>query len=170
MTRSMVHTAARLITAGIAVAAALGAHPASAEQGTLSDHSVHSQPLDAEGILTWDALANLDVRVETPAPLQTLFFVEFPEKIRELDGETVRLKGFMYPLEAGEAHAWFLLSALPPACPFCLPGTSRTLVDVHGEAPIRYTLDPVVLEGKFALLSEDDSGLYYRLMDAVQVE
>ena len=170
MKRNVSRIAALLFTAGIVAAAALGLNTALAQEDALSDHSVHSQPLDAEGILTWDALANLEVRVETPAPLQTLFFVEFSEKIKELDGETVRLKGFMYPLEAGEAHAWFLLSALPPACPFCLPGTSRTLVDVHGEEPIRYTLDPVVLEGKFALLSEDDSGLYYRLKDAVQVE
>ncbi len=153
-----------------ALVAVLAAAPAAAQQGALSDHNTHSQPLDAEGVLTWDALANLDIRVETPAPLQTVFYVEFPENLKALDGTVVRMKGFMYPLEAGEAHDKFLLAALPPACPFCLPGNAKTLVDVIGSEPIRYTLDPVVLEGKFTILENDISGFYYRLSDAGQVE
>ena len=157
------------LIAGALVAVLAGA-PAAAQQGALSDHNTHNQPLDAEGVLTWDALANLDIRVETPAPLQTVFYVEFPESLKALDGTVVRMKGFMYPLEAGEAHDKFLLAALPPACPFCLPGNAKTLVDVIGSEPIRYTLDPVVLEGKFTILENDITGFYYRLSDAGQVE
>jgi len=144
--------------------------PAAAQQSVSESHTRHNEPIDAEGVLTWDALANLDIRVETPAPLQTLFFIEFPESLLALDGEPVRLKGFMYPLEAGEAHDSFLLSALPPACPFCLPGNSKTLVDVKGDEPIRYTLEPVLLEGRFVLIKGDESGLYYRLAEARQIE
>ena len=101
----------------IALAAALQVAPAAAQQGLPANHTQHNVPVDADGALTWEALSNLDIRVETPAPLQTIFHIEFPESLKRLDGETVRLKGFMYPLEAGEAHSTFLLSALPPACP-----------------------------------------------------
>ncbi len=159
-------------TLGIAAALALllAAAPGAAQQNLPADHTVHNQPVDADGALSWEALANLDVRVETPAPLQTIFHIEFPEALRALDGQIVRMKGFMYPLEAGETHDSFLLSALPPACPFCLPGNARTLVDVECAKPVRYTLDPVMLEGRFALLENDDTGLHYRLSEAGPVE
>ncbi len=154
------------------LAVLLIALPAAAtEPGLPANHEIHNQPpVDSEGTLTWDALANLEIRVETPAPLQTLFYVEFPESLRALDGERVRIKGFMYPLEAGETHDKFLLAALPPACPFCLPGNAKTLVDVHCDRPVGYTMEPVILEGRFTLLDEDDTGLYYRLSEAGPVE
>ena len=154
------------------LASLLMAGPLAATESELpANHDVHNQPpIDAEGTLTWDALANLEIRVETPAPLQTLFFVEFPESLRALDGERVRIKGFMYPLEAGETHNKFLLAALPPACPFCLPGNAKTLVDVHCDRPVGYTMEPVILEGRFTILEEDDTGLYYRLTEAGPVE
>ena len=170
MLSAMRHFVLRIVPSIMAVF--LVAAPAVAtEPGLPANHEVHNKPpIDAEGTLTWDALANLEIRVETPAPLRTLFYVEFPESLRALDGERVRIKGFMYPLEAGETHDKFLLAALPPACPFCLPGNARTLVDVRCDRPVGYTMEPVILEGQFTLLEEDDTGLYYRLTGAGPVE
>ena len=153
-----------------AVLCLLTSLPAAAQQDQTPAHDVHNQPVDADGALTWEALSNLDVRVETPAPLRTIFHIEFPESLRAFDGAVVRLKGFMYPLEVGETHTKFLLSALPPACPFCLPGTATTLVDIHCDEPVRYTLEPVMLEGRFALLEDDITGLYYRLTEATAIQ
>ena len=156
--------------APLALLAFLLAGPAAAQESLPEGHNRHNVPVDADGALTWEALSDLEVRGETPAPLQTIFHIDFPESLRALDGERVRLKVFMYPLEAGETHSKFLLSALPPACPFCLPGSARTLVDVLCEDPVTYTVEPVMLEGKLALLKDDDSGLYYRLTEAGPVE
>ena len=99
----------------MSLAAGLG--ETAAQEGIPESHTVHNQPIDADGVLSWEELSDLDVRVETPAPLQTIFHIEFPESLRALDGTVVRLKGFMYPLEVGETHDKFLLSAMPPACP-----------------------------------------------------
>ena len=133
-------------------------------------HDVHNQAPDASaGSLTWEELMNLDVTVETPAPLQTVFHVSYPDSLKAKDGTVVRIRGFMYPLEAGETHRYFLLSALPPSCPFCLPASARGLVEVKCAEGVRYTLEPVLLEGRFELLEEDDAlgtGLHYRLDDA----
>ena len=82
----------------------------------------------------------------------------------------VRIRGFMYPLEAGETHRYFLLSALPPELPV-LPsgeraGARRGEVRRRGSAT---PLEPVLLEGRFELLEEDDAlgtGLHYRLNNA----
>ena len=74
----------------------------------------------------------------------------------------------MYPLEAGETHTYFLLSALPPSCPFCLPASARGLVEVICDVGVRYTLEPVLLEGRFELMEDDElgTGLHYRLSAA----
>ncbi|MCY4591758.1 MAG: hypothetical protein OXE86_14595 [Alphaproteobacteria bacterium] len=143
--------------------------PAAAQQSGTPDHVVHNKPIDADGAIRWDALANLEIRVETPAPLQTIFHREFTPEIKALGGTIVRLKGFMYPLTAGETHTGFLLSALPPSCPFCLPGSATTLVDIIASEPVRYVLEPVMLEGRLVLLEDDITGLYYRLTEARQV-
>ena len=133
-------------------------------------HDVHNQAPEAPvAALTWEELMNLEVTVETPAPLQTVFHVSYPESLKARDGTVVRLRGFMYPLEAGEVHTYFLLSALPPSCPFCLPASARGLVEVKCEEGVRYTLEPILLEGRFELLEEDDplgTGLHYRIDEA----
>ena len=133
-------------------------------------HDVHNQAPEAPAAsLTWDELMNLEVTVENPAPLQTVFHVSYPESLKAKDGTVVRIRGFMYPLEAGETHTYFLLSALPPSCPFCLPASARGLVEVKCDEGVRYTLEPVLLEGRFELLEDDGglgTGLHYRLNGA----
>ena len=130
-------------------------------------HATHNQAPDAPpAALSWEELMALEVRVETPAPLQTVFHVSYPNSIKAKDGAVVQIKGFMYPLEAGETHTYFLLSALPPSCPFCLPASARGLVEVMCDEGVRYTLEPVVLEGRFELLEDAATGLHYRLDNA----
>ena len=166
-----------LAASGLALALALAAAPASAlnpfgsrASEPVPGHDVHNQTPEAPAAaLTWEELMNLDVTVETPAPLQTIFHVSYPDSLRAKDGAVVRIRGFMYPLEAGETHRYFLLSALPPSCPFCLPAGARGLVEVKCDEGVRYTLEPVLLEGRFELLEEDDAlgtGLHYRLNGA----
>lgn len=136
----------------------------------IPEHDVHNQAPDAPAAaLTWDELMNLEVTVESPGPLQTVFHVSYPDSLKAKDGTVVRIRGFMYPLEAGETHTYFLLSALPPSCPFCLPASARGLVEVTCDDGVRYTLQPVLLEGRFELMEEDDAmgtGLHYRLNNA----
>jgi len=43
-------------------------------------------------------------------------------------------------------------------------------VEIKTKTPVAYTLDPVVVEGKFAVLADDPYGLYYRITDAVGVK
>ena len=162
---------------GCALSFSLATAPASAlnpfgNRGSepIPDHDVHNQAPDAPAAaLTWDELMNLEVTVESPAPLQTVFHVSYPDSLKAKDGTVVRIRGFMYPLEAGENHTYFLLSALPPSCPFCLPASARGLVEVTCDEGVRYTLQPVLLEGRFELMEEDDAlgtGLHYRLNNA----
>jgi hypothetical protein len=44
------------------------------------------------------------------------------------------------------------------------------MVEVKTRTPVKYSLEPVVVEGKFAVLADDPYGLYYRMIDAVAVK
>jgi hypothetical protein len=74
------------------------------------------------------------------------------------------------PLEPGEKQSHFLLSSVPLTCGFCTPGGPESMVEVRTRTPVKYTLDPVVVEGKFQTLVEDEYGLYYRVTEAVAVK
>jgi hypothetical protein len=41
------------------------------------------------------------------------------------------------------------------------------LVEVRATTPIKFSVNPVVVRGKFVLLEDDPNGLYYRLTEAV---
>lgn len=122
--------------------------------------------LERAGVISWDILRELDVTYETKGPGMTSFRTEFTSALHELDGKSVKLVGFIYPLEAAEAYQRFLLAAYPPSCPFCLPGGATEMVEVFASTPVRFTYDALVLEGRFELLRDDPSGLLYRLHDA----
>jgi hypothetical protein len=123
-----------------------------------------------EGVVSWDTLGHLEVRTETLAPLQTRFHTDYTPAIKALADQEVKLMGFIYPLEGGTAHGHFLLTAWPPSCPFCLPAGPSQMVEVFAPEPIEFGEGAVMLTGRFELLQDDPSGLYYRLHDAELLE
>lgn len=126
--------------------------------------------LKAQGIVPWDMLRELDISYESLGPGKTVFTTSFSAELKALDGKEVKLIGFVYPTEPGETHARFLLAAYPPSCPFCLPGGPTDMVDVQAKEAVRFSNDAVTLAGRFELLQDDPSGLYYRLHDAREVK
>jgi len=91
----------------------------------------------------------------------------FSNAIAGLDQKEVKVQGFMLPLDMGEKHALFILSAVPPTCAFCIPGGPEAVVEVRAKRPIAYTDDMVTVSGKLSLLKDDPTGVFYRLTDAV---
>ena len=87
-----------------------------------------------------------------------------------LNQKTQRIQGFMMPLEPGEKQRHFLLSSVPLSCSFCVPGGPESMVEVRTKTPVKYGMEPVVVEGKFLVLNDDSYGLYYRLTDATSIK
>lgn len=116
---------------------------------------------EIKGVVSWKTLAEV-----TPVKQKDRFVPSFSPKITELDKKEVRLQGFMLPLDMGERQKSFILTSTPPSCAFCLPGGPDAIVEVKAKAPIKYGLEPVVLVGRFSVLKDDPTGLYYRLTDA----
>jgi uncharacterized protein len=133
--------------------------------------SVHNTFYEVpEGVVGWDTLGKLDVKTEVIAPLQARFHTDYSKEIKALDGQEVKLMGFIYPLEGGLEHKRFLLTAWPPSCPFCLPAGPSQMVEVLCDEPVQFTEGAILMAGKFEVLADDPSGMYYRMRAAKEVE
>lgn len=116
---------------------------------------------DARGAVPWSLLSATSIKMANgklgPA---------FPAGLKPLNGQTVKLQGYILPLEAGQTHSYFLLSAWSPTCPFCLSAGPEAMVEVRAKNAVRYSMDPVVVEGRLMLLDSDPGGMFYRLVEA----
>ena len=116
-------------------------------------------------VVPWSVLT----AVKTKTEKNRILPVFEPQQIA-LNQKTQRIQGFMMPLEPGEKQRHFLLSSVPLTCSFCTPGGPESMVEVRAKTPVRHSLEPVVVEGRFVLLKNDPYGLFYRMVDAVPVK
>lgn len=150
----------------------LGAHaqlsspiPSGSGPGVHSPDSPFKPLPQRSDVVPWSVLTAVKTKTEKNKVLP----VFQPEQVA-LARKPQRVQGFMMPLEPGEKQRHFLLSSVPLTCGFCVPGGPESMVEVRTREPVRYTLEPVVVEGKFAVLHDDPYGLYYRITDAVSVK
>jgi len=115
-------------------------------------------------VVPWSLLTTIQTRNEKNRVLPV-----FNQAQLALNQKPQRVQGFMMPLEPGEKQTHFLLTSVPLTCAFCTPGGPESMVEVKTKTPIAYTMDPLVVEGRFATLASDEHGLYYRMTDAVAV-
>ena len=142
-----------------------GGVPAGSGAGVHSPNSPFA-PLPQRGdVLPWSVLTAVKTKVDKNRILPV-----FPSDIQALNKKSQRVQGFMMPLEPGEKQKHFLLSSVPLTCSFCTPGGPESMVEVKTKTPVKYSLEPVVVEGQFLVLGDDPYGLYYRMTDAVAVK
>lgn len=115
--------------------------------------------------LAWELLTAVKLK-ETRQGLRPAF----EPRHLALDQKLQKVQGFMMPLEPGERQKHFLLTSVPTTCAFCTPGGPESMVEIKTKVPVKYTLEAVVIEGRFAVLPEDPYGLFYRMTEAVQTK
>ncbi len=116
-------------------------------------------------VVPWSVLTAVKTKTEKNRILPV-----FDAQQIALNQKTQRIQGFMMPLEPGEKQRHFLLSSVPLTCSFCTAGGPESMVEVKTRTPVAYTMEPVTVEGRFAVLNDDPYGLYYRVTDAVGVK
>ena len=119
---------------------------------------------ELQGVVSWRILSQVE-----PVKRGDRIESQFSDAILELDRKAVRVQGFMLPLDLGDQQHHFLLSAVPPHCPFCLPAGPDAIIEVMARKRVEYSVEPVILSGKFAVLKNDPAGVLYRLIDAEPV-
>ncbi len=118
-----------------------------------------------EDVVAWSMLTDVKTKNEKNRILPV-----FTASQLGMNGKTQRIQGFMMPLEPGEKQRHFLLSSVPLTCSFCLPGGPESMVEVRTKTAVKYSMEPVVVEGRLQVLHDDPYGLYYRINDAVTVK
>lgn len=122
-------------------------------------------PPTVEDSVPWEDLMRARVQYR-----DMMLFADFPPEVLDLAGQTVKVWGFMMPLEANLEQRRFLLASNPPSCFFHVPGGPAGTVEVFAPEGIEMSWDAVVLEGRFEPQQESETGVVYRLHDARLVE
>ena len=117
-----------------------------------------------DDVLPWSVLTSVKSK-----KVKTRFLPAFTPVQYALNQKTQRVQGYMMPLDPGEKQVHFLLSSVPLTCAFCTPGGPESMVEVKTKTPVKYSMEPVVVEGIFSVLEDDSYGLYYRMSDAKSV-
>ena len=139
--------------------------PAGTGPGMHSPNSPFAPLKERSDIVPWSVLTGVKTRNDKNRLLPA-----FGASQLTLHQKVQRVQGFMVPLDANEKQTHFLLTSVPLTCAFCIPGGPESMIEVKARTPVRYSLEPVVVEGKFTVLPDDPYGLYYRVVDAVGVQ
>lgn len=133
--------------------------------GVHSPNSPYAQLPQRADVLPWSVLTDVKTKVVNKRLLPS-----YPAAVQGLNGKPQRIQGFMMPLEPGEKQKHFLLTSVPLTCSFCTPGGPESMVEVFTKTPVKYTMEPVVVDGRFSVLADDSFGLYYRINDGTVVK
>ena len=139
--------------------------PGGSGPGVHSPNSPFAPLPQRTDVLPWSVLT--DVKTRT---VKNRVFPVFPAPVLALNNTTQRIQGFMMPLEPGEKQKHFLISSVPLGCSFCTAGGPESMVEIKTKTPVKYTLEPVVVEGRLSVMTDDEYGLYYRMVNAVSVK
>jgi uncharacterized protein len=116
---------------------------------------------EMQGVVSWKTLSQVE-----PTKQGGQMVPKFSDEILKLDSKAVRVQGFILPLDMGDEQHHFLLSAVPPHCPFCMPAGPDAIVEVVAKKTVVYGIEPIIMSGKFVVLKDDPSGVLYRLTGA----
>lgn len=119
-----------------------------------------------QGAVAWKTLQDVYVDVKD-TKTGTLFIPEFNQEVSALDGKTIDIQGFMFPLvpttDIPGSGDHFLLSSIPASCPyFHIYGGQ--IIEVIASEKIPFDEEnPVRIRGKMTLLKENTDGLFYKM-------
>ncbi|WCM91152.1 hypothetical protein M5C99_11995 [Acidovorax sp. NCPPB 2350] len=142
-----------------------GALPGGSGPGYHSPQSPIKPLPQRDDVVPWSTLTNL-----TKKTLKTRVAPVFNAEQKALDGKVQRMQGFMVPMDARPLQRHFLLTSVPLTCPFCIPGGPESMVEVKASVAVPYSLEPIVVQGEFKTLGNDEYGLFYRMVNAEPVK
>ncbi|CAK0761585.1 putative DUF3299 domain-containing protein [uncultured Gammaproteobacteria bacterium] len=157
--------------------------PLLAPDGSTADAPVSFDLPKGKDLLGWEVLGQVGLihpKQEKPPKSKIRMEITTPEgwerpkprftgEIKALDGQTLKMAGFMFPLDVSkEGQKRFLLAKMPPTCAFCLPGGPESMVLVEAAKPVRFTMDAIIVKGRFSVLEHDKDGMFYKLSVAHQ--
>jgi hypothetical protein len=95
----------------------------------------------------------------------------FSNKLRSHAGKTIALKGYTIPMNELNGTKSFMFSALPfSTCYFCGGAGPETVVEIESRSEIRFSNEPIIIEGILFLNDSDPDHHMYILKNAVKIK
>lgn len=125
-----------------------------------------------EGGLGWEVLAQTTETEAVTGEIEGESIIsirpEFPDAVKVLDGKTVVMQGFMFPLEQKDKQSRFLFGPFPISCPYHYHVGPSMVIEVYAHEPVTFSFEPLTLSGVLELVPVDDEySIFYRMKDAV---
>ena len=116
----------------------------------------------------WDLLSSVEIvraydefmgtEIERPV---------FPDQLKEAEGKSIDLEGYMIPLEQERKQDYFVLSRFPfQSCFFCGGAGPETVVEVFLEEEFTFMEDRIKVTGILELNEDDPLQLFYVLRNS----
>lgn len=120
------------------------------------------------GGTSWQLLAQTRL-IDRTDPRDGVIYTKpaFPPAVKALAGKQVKVAGWMMPLENKTRQTHFVLLGYPPGCPFHFHAMPNQFVEVHAATPVPVDeAKMLVMTGTLQLTGQDESGIFYRLVNA----
>lgn len=127
----------------------------------------------SQGMETWNVFAKTKFEPKFDQELgEYLFYPQFTEEVRKLEGKDIVLEGFYVPF-APEGDDYIILSKYPMSqCFFCGGGGPESVAEVNfAKDPGRFQVDDLItIRGKLKLNVDDLDHINFIITDAVLVK
>ncbi len=115
----------------------------------------------------WQVLGEVSFVSEKDAQGFTIERPQFSKKLKTFQGKTIRLHGYIIPLEETGSQSKFMFSSLPfNVCYFCGAAGPETVVEVVTDRKIAFTTKKITMEGLLQLNDSDPDHHIYILKSA----
>lgn len=114
----------------------------------------------------WERMADISYQ-KSYDEYGEIYVPKFGEDVKQMEGKTISLKGFIIPFEGMFEPKHIIISSLPiAACFFCGGSGPETVAEAYLNEEVKYTSKPVTVTGTLTLNDTDYDQLMYILKDA----
>ncbi len=136
-----------------------------------ADFEANWKPLDVTGAaIPWKVFAETGTEEicskDKDGYDDCLIKPDYSESLKKLDGMTVTLMGFMFPLDQTEEQKNFLIGPYPLSCPYHYHIGPENVIEVLASDGIQFSFEPVTVTGKLSVRFNEETGVFYYLEDA----
>lgn len=91
----------------------------------------------------------------------------FPANVKALNGKRIKVAGWMMPIDNSKSQKRWVMLGYPPGCPFHFHALPNQFIEVISPAGVPVNETRVhVMTGTLQLTGHDESGIFYRLVNA----
>ena len=91
---------------------------------------------------------------------------KFSDALSAFDGQTIKMQGYMFPLNAEDSQSVFLFGPFPLSCPYHYHVGPALVIEAHAKDKLEFNLSAIDITGVLELVPRDDEyNVFYRLRD-----